>query len=65
MATTQVQFDPIAELRKKYPNIGMSDDEIFAKLGSPEGFRSAFPEYASVSDADIRKNIAKFGKTRQ
>lgn len=56
----QQQWNPISELKEKYPDLsGWSDDRILTTLSDPGKFRSAFPQYASLSDDVIKKNIAK------
>jgi hypothetical protein len=54
------QWNPIAAIRQKYPNIDLTDDQILTNLQDPAKFRSAFPEYSSVSDDDIKKNMGSF-----
>lgn len=61
--TQQAQdFDPIAELRKRYPDprvSGAPDAKIIDHLSSPDNFRAAFPEYAHVDDETITRNMAR------
>lgn len=63
--TQAPQFDPIAEARKKWPGLqNDSDAAILGKLSTPTGFRSAFPEYAHLSDDDITSHMNAFASTR-
>ena len=57
--TTQEQtWDPVAELRSRYPGVAdQPDDKIREHLSDPKNFRSAFPEYAHLDDQTIRRNM--------
>jgi len=49
------QFDPVVQLRMRYPGIQNDPDEkVQAYLSDPQNFRRAFPEYKSWDDAKIR-----------
>jgi hypothetical protein len=53
-------FDPVAELRTRYPGVAQeSEDKIREHLTKPENFRSAFPEYAHLDDATIQRNMTR------
>ncbi len=54
-------FDPLGELRKRYPGIAQEPDEkVYHHLSNPENFRSAFPEYAHLNDEQITRNMAQY-----
>lgn len=55
------QWNPVEAAKAKYPNMGLSDNQVFQNLSDPQKFRSAFPEYSGLSDADITQNMQKFG----
>lgn len=51
-------FDPVAELRQRYPGVANEPDEkIRQHLSSPENFRAAFPEYAHLDNETITRNL--------
>lgn len=53
------QFDPVGELRKRYPGVAQEPDEkIYQHLSRPENFRTAFPEYGHLDDETITRNMA-------
>jgi hypothetical protein len=58
--TTQDQtFDPVAELRQRYPGVASEpDDKIREHLSDPNNFRSAFPEYSHLDDDTIKRNMS-------
>jgi hypothetical protein len=57
MADTQ--WNPIQEARQKYPGLkDWTDTQILKDLSDPAKFRSAFPQYASLPDSTISKNMA-------
>lgn len=57
-------FDPIGELRKRYPGIASEpDDKVYQHLSDPNNFRSAFPEYAHLDDETITRNMAGHAPT--
>jgi hypothetical protein len=56
---TQTQtFDPVSELRTRYPGVANEPDEkIREHLSDPNNFRAAFPEYKGLDDATIVRNM--------
>jgi len=53
------KWNPVPELRAKYPGLKeWSDERILESLSDPAKFRSAFPQYAALSDDVIKRNIA-------
>lgn len=55
------QFDPVGEVRKRYPALKTwSDDQVVQNLSHPEKFRAAFPEYSHLDDATITRNMGKY-----
>lgn len=47
-------WNPVAEMRRRYPDSGLSDQQIFQDLHDPAKFRSALPEYSSTAtDVEI------------
>src|ERR1041385_8315536 len=61
---TQV-WNPVDAIKQKYPNMGLSDQQIYQNLTDPNKFRSAFPEYSKMSDGDIRRGVARFATQYQ
>src|ERR1700733_14280968 len=53
------EWNPVDALKRKYPNAGLSDPQIFSHLRDPNKFREAFPEF-DVSDDEIRSNMGRF-----
>lgn len=54
-------WDPVSAARRRYPGLASeSDEKIGAFLADPQNFRSSFPEYASLDDASINRNMAKY-----
>jgi S1-C subfamily serine protease len=53
------QWDPVAEFHRRWANAELSDDQILSNLQDPIKFRSAFPNYDSLSDDQIREHVAK------
>lgn len=63
-ATEDQVFDPLAELRKRYPGVSQEPDEkLYQHLSNPANFRSAFPEYEHLDDQTITTNMAKHSPT--
>ncbi len=50
-------WDPVAAVKEKYPEMGLSDQQIYSNLSNPEKFRSAFPEYSDLKDDEIKTGI--------
>src|SRR5208283_6029121 len=51
-------WDPVAELRSRYPGVANEPEEkIRQHLSNPQNFRSAFPEYTHLDDATITRNM--------
>ncbi|HTD21845.1 MAG TPA: transglycosylase SLT domain-containing protein [Terriglobales bacterium] len=61
MAGQVVKFNPVAEVRLRYPGlVGSNDQTILQHLSDPNKFRSAFPEYGHLNDATIRHNMGQY-----
>lgn len=59
-------FDPIAELRTRYPGVAQEPDEkVYNHLSNPANFRAAFPEYAHLDDETITRNMASHAPSEQ
>jgi hypothetical protein len=54
-------WNPVDAVKQKFPNMGLSDQQIYHNLSEPEKFRSAFPEYSGLKDDEIRTNMQKIG----
>lgn len=51
-------FDPVAELRSRYPGTANEPDEkVHEYLSDPKNFRAAFPEYKDLDDDTIKRNM--------
>jgi hypothetical protein len=46
-------WNPVGAVKAKYPDSGLSDQQIFQDLHDPAKFRSELPEYSSATDAEI------------
>ena len=57
---TQQQWDPIAAFHQKWPDTGLSDQQVLTNLQNPAKFRSAFPEYDGVTDDEIRTKMSAY-----
>src|SRR5690349_436141 len=59
--STVATWNPVDQARKKFPGLSdWSDDQIYQNLSTPDGFRSAFPEYSTLDDNTIQKNVSQF-----
>lgn len=59
-ADTTTKWDPVTAARDRYPGLSSdSDITILQHLSDPAKFRSAFPEYAQMSDGDIQKGVSR------
>jgi hypothetical protein len=54
-------WNPVDAVKQKFPNMGLSDQQIYHNLSEPEKFRSAFPEYSGLKDDEIRTNMQRIG----
>jgi len=46
-------WNPVEEVKTRYPDLGMTDEQIFQNLHDPAKFRSALPEYSIATDYEI------------
>lgn len=51
-------FNALSEFRKRYPDSKLSDSDVYMGLAKPDNFRAAFPEYSSLDDTTIGRNVA-------
>lgn len=59
-------FDPLNELRARYPGVAKEPDEkVYHHLSDPNNFRAAFPEYAHLDDETITRNMAQHAPSEQ
>lgn len=59
-------FDPLNELRTRYPGVANEPDEkVYKHLSDPNNFRAAFPEYAHLDDDTITRNMASHAPSEQ
>src|SRR5215471_5716135 len=66
MADQNAKFDPLVEVRQRYPGLmTWSDETILQHLNDPNKFRSAFPEYSHLNDATIRHNMRQLSSSVQ
>jgi hypothetical protein len=58
--TTQQQepqtqtWNPVEAVRTRYPDSGLTDEQIFQNLHDPVKFRSALPDYGIATDNEIK-----------
>jgi hypothetical protein len=65
-AQTDDRWNPVADVRKKYPGLkDWSDDRILKNMEDPTKFKSAFPEYSHLSDDAIKRNVGKLRKKEE
>ena len=54
------QWNPVHELKAQYPGLqSWSDSAVLEKMLDTSKFKSAFPQYAGLSDDRIKQNISK------
>ena len=54
------QWNPVQELKAQYPGLqSWSDSAVLEKMLDTSKFKSAFPQYAGLSDDRIKQNISK------
>jgi hypothetical protein len=56
----QQTWNPVAEFKQNWPDSRLSDDEILKNLQDPAKFRSAFPHYTGVTDAQITSRMKSY-----
>lgn len=57
---TQSYFDPVGEARKGPLDVSQFDDKtLFTHLNDPNKFRQAIPDYAHLSDDEIKSGMQK------
>ena len=56
----QQQWNPVQAFHAKWPDTGLSDQEILTNLQNPAKFRSAFPEYTGVTDDEIHARMTAY-----
>jgi hypothetical protein len=50
----QTTWNPVEAVRTRYPDSGLTDEQIFQNLHDPVKFRSALPEYSIATDYEIK-----------
>ena len=58
-------FNPLAELAKRYPDVAKEPPtKALEYLSKPDNFRTVFPEYKDLGDADIVRNMKQYSVPR-
>jgi hypothetical protein len=47
-------WNPVEAVRTRYPDSGLTDEQIFQDLHDPAKFRAALPEYSIATDYEIK-----------
>ncbi len=53
-AEPQTTWNPVEAVRRRYPDSGLTDEQIFQNLHDPVKFRSALPDYSIATDYEIK-----------
>jgi tetratricopeptide (TPR) repeat protein len=53
------RWDLVAEFKARWPDAGLADQIISKNLQDPAYFRSAFPDYDGLTDAQIRQHVTQ------
>jgi hypothetical protein len=61
-STSASPWNPVESLKRQYPKMRMTDEQIYSNLQDPEKFRSAFPQYSGLKDDEIRSKVQQYGK---